>query len=85
MLYPLSYGGSVGLSSPASARIQSESNLSVAAVAAVAIRESPVREGYPSGTPTSYFSTLTARRALGVCGSGNDRPKEPDPGPLTLI
>jgi hypothetical protein len=24
-------------------------------VAAVKIRQSPVREGYPSGTPTSYF------------------------------
>jgi hypothetical protein len=82
MLYPLSYGGSVGLSSPASAKIQSESNLSVAAVA---IRESLVRKGYPSGTPTSYFSTMTARTALGVCGSGNDRPKELEPGPLTLI
>jgi hypothetical protein len=54
-------------------------------VAAVAIRESLVRKGYPSGTPTSYFSTMTARTALGVCGSGNDRPKELEPGPLTLI
>jgi hypothetical protein len=58
MLYPLSYGGSVGLSF---SRLYEDPIRIPSSAAAVAIRESPVRKGYRSGTTTSYFSKFTAR------------------------
>ena len=57
MLYPLSYGGPVGLSF---SRLYEDPIRIRSLAAAVAIRESPVTKGYRSGTTLRIFPSSPA-------------------------